>query len=289
MSTIILVTGATGTVGSTTVKTLSALGATVRAGVRSLIKGDSLKRLPGVELVEINFDRPESLMVAFTGVSTAFLITPFAPDQVEMAQKLIDAAKAAGVQHVVRLSVIGADAEPGIQLGRWHRQAEEYLQRSGLSYTVLRPGGFMQNYANQYAATIKENSTFYQPNGEGKTGYIDVRDIGEVAAQILLNPANHAGKTYNLTGAQALSGNEVATILSNVTGRPINYVDVPEAAARAAMQQQGLPSWMTDSLLELSAITRAGYTATLTNHVQEIIGRAPHTFEEFVIAYRDCF
>ncbi|ALJ01430.1 SDR family oxidoreductase [Rufibacter tibetensis] len=289
MSKIILVTGATGTVGSATVKALSALGANVRAGVHSLIKGDNLKRLPGVDLTEINFSRPESLAVAFTGVGTAFLITPFAQDQVEMAQQLVDAAKAAGVKHVVRLSVIGADAEPGIQIGRWHRQAEEYLKSSGLPSTMLRPSGFMQNFTNQYAPTIKENNVFYQPNGEGRAGYIDVRDIGAVAAHVLMNPSEHTGMAYTLTGPQALSGNEVAEIFTRVLGRPINYMDVPEDTARTAMQQQGLPEWMTESLLELGAITRAGYTSGLTSTVKELIGKEPYTFEEFLEAHKHCF
>ncbi|GGK58387.1 SDR family oxidoreductase [Rufibacter glacialis] len=289
MANKILVTGATGTVGSATVKALSSLGAEVRAGVRSLIKGDNLKRLPGVETVELNFSRPENLAVAFTGVGAVFLITPFAQDQVEMAQKLIDAAKGAGVKHVVRLSVIGADAEPSIQIGRWHRQAEEYLKASGLPYTLLRPGGFMQNFVNQYATTIKENNVFYQPNGEGRAGYIDVRDIGAVAAHILMNPSEHAGLAYTLTGPQALSGHEVAEIFTTVLGRPIHYKDIPEDAARTAMQQQGLPDWMTESLLELSAITRAGYTSGLTSTVQEMLGREPHTFQQFVEAHKDCF
>ncbi|RNI26334.1 SDR family oxidoreductase [Rufibacter latericius] len=289
MSNIILVTGATGTVGSATVKALSLLGTDVRAGVRSLIKGDSLKRLPGVELVEINFDRPESLAVAFTGVKTAFLITPFSADQVEMARKLIDAAKTTGVEHVVRLSALGAEAVPGIQLGRWHREAEDYLKSTGMKYTILRPGGFMQNYVNQHAPSIKQNNAFYLPQGDGRAGYIDVRDIGEVAARILMNPEEHAGKEYSLTGLQALSGYEVAEALSKATGRTIQYMDVPEEAARNGMQQQGLPAWMVDSLMELSALTRAGYTSGVTNDVQEIIGRSPFTFEEFAHTFRECF
>ncbi|KAA3436517.1 SDR family oxidoreductase [Rufibacter hautae] len=289
MAHIILVTGATGTVGSATVKALSAAGADVRAGVRSLIKGDSLKRLPGVDLVEINFDRPESLAVAFTGVTTAFLVTPFVQNQVELAQKLMDAAQAAGVKHVIRLSASGAEAEPGIQLARWHRQAEDYLKGTGMNYTLLRPGSFMQNFANMYAHTIKESNTFYQPAGEGRVSHVDVRDIGDVAAEILLNPDEHNGKAYTLTGPQALSGNEVAEIFSRVLGRTIQYVDLPEDAARAAMQQQGMPDWMTESLLELNAITRAGFASGVTSDVQEILGRQPYTFEEFVQVYRDCF
>jgi uncharacterized protein YbjT (DUF2867 family) len=289
MSDIILVTGATGTVGSATVKALDSLGANVRAGVRSLIKGENLKRLPGVELVELNFAHPESLRVAFTGVSTAFLITPFSEDQVQMAKQLIDAAQEAGVRHVVRLSASGAEAEPGIQLGRWHREAEEYLKAKELNNTVLRPGSFMQNFVHQQAGTIKTENAFYLPMGQGRISYIDARDIGEVAAEILLRPEGHDGKAYTLTGPQALTGDEVAEVFSSVLGREIRYIDVPEDAARNAMQQQQLPAWMIDSLLELYSISRAGYASGVTSDVQDVTGRSPYTFQEFVETNRDCF
>ncbi|RNI30791.1 SDR family oxidoreductase [Rufibacter immobilis] len=289
MSSIILVTGATGTVGSATVAALSSQGAKVRAGVHSLIKGENLKRLPGVELVEIDFARPASLAVAFTGVSTALLITPFTQDQVAMAQQLIDAAQAAGVRHVVRLSASGAEAEPGIQLGQWHRQAEEYIKTKELAYTLLRPTSFMQNFVHQQAGSIKEQNAFYLPMGNGRVSYIDARNIGEVAAEILLRPEGHDGKAYTLTGPQALSGSEVARIFSQVTGRTIAYQDVPEEAVRTAMQQQGLPDWMTESLLELHAISRAGYASGLTSDVQAVLGREPYTFQQFAETYKDCF
>ncbi|WP_207432506.1 SDR family oxidoreductase [Sabulibacter ruber] len=289
MAETILITGATGTVGSATVKALSALGATVRAGVRSVIKGDNLKRLPGVEVVEIDFSRPESLKVAFTGVSTAFLITPFAENQVEMAKMLVDAAQAAGLRHVVRLSASGAEVEPGIQLGQWHRMAEEYLKATELNYTILRPGSFMQNFVNQHAQSIIQENSFYLPLGNGRVSYIDARDIGDVAAEILLRPEGHDDRAYTLTGPQALSGYEVAEVLSSVTGRTIEYIDVPEEAARASMQQHGLPDWMTESLLELNAISRAGYASGVTGEVQEIIGRAPYTFQDFAQTYKECF
>ncbi|WP_205504051.1 SDR family oxidoreductase [Rufibacter psychrotolerans] len=289
MSDTILVTGATGTVGSATVKALSAVGARVRAGVRSTIKGENLKRLPGVEVVELDFARPETLAVAFTGVSTALLITPFAADQVEMARKLVDAAQAAGLRHVVRLSASGAEVEPGIQLGQWHRMAEEYLKATELNYTILRPGTFMQNFVHQHAPSIVQENSFYLPMGNGRVAYIDVRDIGDVAAEILQRPEGHDAKAYTLTGPQALSGYEVAQVLSTATGRTISYIDVPEEAARASMQQGGLPDWMTESLLELNAISRTGYASGVTSDVQQIIGRAPYSFQDFALAYKECF
>lgn len=158
MHTTILVTGATGTVGREVVKQLSMLDGDirVRAGVHSVIKGENLKRLPDVEIVEMDFEEPESLHAAFTHADKVFMITPFAHDQVEMAKTLVDEAKKAGVKHIVKLSALGAEAEPGIQMGRWHREIEKYVENSGISYTFLRPASFMQNYINYNAESVEK-------------------------------------------------------------------------------------------------------------------------------------
>lgn len=289
MSDIILVTAATGTVGKETVKALSAQGVRVRAAVHSLIKGENLKRLPGVELVEIDFNRPETLRLAFTGVDKALLITPFVENQVAVGQELINAAQAAAVQHVVRLSASGAEAEPGIRLGREHREVEQSLQSAEINHTILRPTQFMQNFVNQHSATIKEQNAFYISLGQGRISYIDARDIADAAAEILLNPAPHHGRVYTLTGPEALSGEEVAAILSLVVGREISYVDVPAEAARQAMEAHQLPAWMVGSLLELQDISKAGYASGITEDLPQILGRQPYSFHDFAVAYKTCF
>ncbi|GAA4376408.1 SDR family oxidoreductase [Hymenobacter koreensis] len=286
---IILVTGATGTVGSEVVRALTNRGATVRAGVHSIIKGDRLKHInPEVQLVEIDFERPETLTPAFTGVDRVFLLTPFTLNQVELARQLIDAAKAAGVKQVVRLSALGADAEPGIQLGRWHREIERYLELSGLSYVILRPGSFMQNFATYQAEGIQQHGAIHMPLGEGRISYIDVQDIAAVAAAILTDdPARHHGQAYALTGPQALSGHEVAQAIGQAVGREVRYIDLPEEAARQAMQ--GAPQWMTDAMIELNAVGKAGYSATVTSDVEQLAGRPARTIAEFARDNRQAF
>ena len=288
MSETILVTGATGTVGSEVIKALATTEARVRAGVHSLIKGDRFRIFPEVELVEIDFARPESLRVAFTGVTKVFQITPFTPEQVAIGKQLIDAAKQAGVQQVVKLSTSGADAEPGIQLGRWHREAEKYLENSGISYTLLRPTSFMQNFINYQGHSIQQEDKIYQPVGEGKVGYIDVRDIADVARIVLTEPG-HEEKAYELTGPEAISVAQVAATLSEVTGRSITYVDVPEEATRQAMSGAHLPDWMIDGMMELNAIIKAGYAANVTNTVEKLTGQAPRTFAAFAHDYAASF
>ncbi len=284
----VLITGATGTVGSEVVKDLAATDVKVRAGVHSIIKGDRFRIFPEVELVEIDFSRPETLKAAFTGVTKVFLVTPFTADQVAMGKQFIDEAKAVGVQHIVRLSASGADAEPGIQLGRWHRAVEIYLENSGVPYTLLRPTSFMQNFVNYQGHSIQHESKIYLPQGEGQVSYIDARDIASVA-RVVLTESGHAGKAYDLTGPAALSVTEIAKILSEVAGRPITYVDVPEEAARESMSNAHMPTWMVDAMMELNGINKAGYGATITSNVESITGQPAHTFTEFAQDYAACF
>ncbi|TGE26974.1 SDR family oxidoreductase [Hymenobacter metallicola] len=281
----ILITGATGNVGTEVIKALTNRGLTVRAGVHSVIKGDRLKQLyPDIQLVEMDYSKPETLHVALTGVDRVLMITPFSEDQVAVGKRLLDAAKHVGVNYIVRLSAAGADAEPGIQLGRWHREVERYLEQSGLAYSILRPGSFMQNFVNYNADSICREGKLYMPLGEAKVSYIDVRDIAATAAQLLATDSSeHHGKAYELTGPQAVSLTEVATALSQATGRPIAYVDVSEEAARQAMSQS--PAWMRDAMMELYGISKAGYAAGITTAVEAITGCPPRTIEQFAHDY----
>lgn len=284
----ILVTGATGTVGREIIKQLALQDVNVRAGVHSIIKGENLKRLPGVEIVELDFRNPDSLHAAFTHVDRLMLITPLSEDQLEMARNLVEEAKKQGVKYITKLSALGAGAEPGIQLGRWHRQMERYVEESGIPYTILRPAGFMQNLVNHSATSVKKEGKFYMPLGDGKVSYIDARDIAAVAVEVLLSD-EHAGKVYDLTGPEALSHQEMATLLSEATGKQIEFVDVPEEAARQTMESQHTPAAIADALLELYAAQKAGKSAKVTSTVQEITGRTPHSFRQFAKDYQECF
>ncbi|MHA6246721.1 SDR family oxidoreductase [Pontibacter sp. CAU 1760] len=288
MHTTILVTGATGTVGKEVAIQLSMLDdVRVRAGVHSIIKGENLKRLPNLEVVEMDFNNQHSLRPAFTHADKVFMVTPFSEDQVTMAKTLVDEAKQAGVKHIVKLSVIGADATPGLQIGRWHREVEQYIEASGIAYTFLRPTSFMQNFANYDAESIKKDGKFYHPTGNGRVSHIDVRDIAAVAVAILTS-TGHEGKAYELTGPEALSGKEVASILSEVTGKPVDFVDIPEDDARSAMLQH-MPLWMVDAMLELQRAYKENMLEKTTDAVQQLTGRTPHTFRQFATDYKKCF
>ena len=278
MASTILVTGATGTIGSEVVKALAAKpGVTVRIGVRSAAKADKLAA-PNVVPVDFDFARPETIAAAVKGVDLVFLLTPFSADQVEHGRAVVEAAKAAGVKHIVKLSAMGADNEPGIQLGRWHRETEKLVEASGISYTILRPGNFMDNFINFYPPGPDGN--IYVPFGTAAVSYIDARDVAAVAAAVLTEEG-HYGKAYDLTGPEAITTAEVAKAIGEASGRTVKYVDVPEEATSKAMLDMHMPRWMVDAMMELYGITKAGYASGVSPLVKQITGRAPRTFAEF--------
>lgn len=278
MSITILVTGATGTIGTQVIKQLTAHpGVKVRAAVRSTAKADALREL-GAEPVEFEWSRPETFTAALQGADKLFLLTPFAPDQVELAQRLIDAAKAAGIKHIVKLSALGCDNEPGIQLGRWHHAVERAIQAAGIPYTFLRPNNFMENFIGYYPPAPDGN--IYLPFGQGAVSWVDGRDVAAVAVAALLGHG-HEGKVYTLTGGEALTIDQIAAQIAEATGRTIRFVDVPEEAARSAMLGMQMPAWMVNAMMELNGINKAGYAAAITPTVQEITGSAPRSFRDF--------
>jgi uncharacterized protein YbjT (DUF2867 family) len=276
--TTILVTGATGTVASEVLAALEGkAGVKVLAGVRSAAKGGALRR-GNIEPVDFDYSKPETVTAALAGVDKVFLLTPFDLESVRYGKALIDAARAAGVKHIVKLSAFGSEFEPGIQLGRWHREVEKHLEASGVTFTILRPNNFMENFLNYYPPAPDGN--IYLPWGEGACSFIAGEDIGRVAAVVLLN-AGHENKAYTLTGPAALTIGDAARVMSEVSGRAIRYVDVPEAGAHKAMLDLGMPLWMVDGMMELHGIDKAGYAATVTDTVPAVTGQAAVAFSAF--------
>ncbi|MEE9568774.1 MAG: SDR family oxidoreductase, partial [Candidatus Binatia bacterium] len=282
MSSTILVTGATGTVGSEVAKQLSAKGADVRACCHTLSKADRI-RGPGVEIVEVDYAKPETVEAAFPGVERLFLLTPGWPGverTVEITAQLVEEAKKAGVQHIVKLSVLWADTESKIPPFRWHRQAEKIVEESGIPYTFVRPSGFMQTYPISHGQTIKAQSAIYTSAGEGKVGFVDARDIAAVAVEALTGDG-HEGKIYPTTGPEALSHNQVAEILSEVLGRKISHVSVSEEDVRKGFEETGLPDWFLDAAIEGDRNIREGRSSAVSPTVEEVTGKKPRSFEQF--------
>jgi uncharacterized protein YbjT (DUF2867 family) len=282
---MILVTGGTGTSGSEIVKQLAAAGAKFRAMARNPGGADSL-RLPGVEVVAGDFERPESLDAALRGVSKALLLTPPDERQVEQQARFVDAAKRAGVRHVVKFSAAGADPASPARFLRQHGEADRAIQSSGLAWTFLRPPFFMQNLLG--LAGMVKGGTLYQPAGEGRAAFVDVRDIAAVAVNALTQDG-HEGKAYEVTGPRPLSHHDIAAALSSVLGREVKYANVPPEAARQAMLGAGMGAWQVEGILELYALLREGKFERATDVVKRVAGREPTTIEQFIRDHRGSF
>lgn len=284
---MILVTGATGTVGTSVVEELASGDTQFRAMVRDLDRG---KKILGskVKLARANLVDPSSLAAAMDGISTLFLLTPPDARTLTHNKNIVEAAKEAGVKHVVKLSAIGASAESPLQLGRWHAAVEREVEESGMEYTFLQAGSFMQNFF-QDVQSIRERSALYSNRGDGKIAMIDTRDIAEIAAKILTEPRSHSKKTYVLTGREAISDIEVAEELSRVLGRPIECVPISPIKARETMERMGLPDWLTSDLLLLGEFAREGHMAEVSPHAKKLLRRQPRTFATFAKDYKARF
>lgn len=269
---MILIVGANGTVGSQVVNQLVEAGRKVRVLVREPSKAPAHGK--GVEAVVGDLARPETLGGAFAGVEKVFLLSR-GPERLEI--NAIDAAKAAGVRHVVKLSSMGFGPDrDALTIGNWHRAVEAHLEASGLAWTILLAGGFSTN-ALGWAQTIKTQGAAFAATGDGKVSVIDPRDIAAVAAATLTQPG-HEGKRYELTGPEALSFAEQVALIGAAIGRPLRFVDVPPAAARDAMLSSGMPAPVAEGMLEVMAKIKAGSAETISPAVEQVLGRKPRAF-----------
>jgi uncharacterized protein YbjT (DUF2867 family) len=283
---MILISGATGKVGTDLVEQLVAGGQTVRALARDPEKAATT--LPGaVELARGDLADAESIEEALAGVEKMFLLAPVDPRMVEMEAHAVAAAKAAGIAHLVKLSAIGADAASPWMFASVHGKSEENIRRAGLPFTFLRPNFFMQNLLAS-AETIKSQGAIYQPAADSSASYIDTADIAAVAAKVLTS-AGHEGKTYTLTGPQSLTYQQVADILSRAIGKPVKYIDAPRDAAKQAMIASGMPEWLAEAISQLMDACRLGRMAAVSPDVPNVLGRPGRTLEQFVKDNRNAF
>jgi uncharacterized protein YbjT (DUF2867 family) len=280
----ILITGATGNVGQPTVEALVESGEAVRAAVRD---ENDAKRLPdGVEPIVFDFTDPSSWAAAYDGVDRMFLMRPPPISNIERDMlPSLEAAQKAGVEHVVLLSLLGAEKNPVVP----HRKLEDWLVPSHMSYTFLRPSFFMQNLSTTHLEDIRDHDEIFVPAGDGKTSFIDARDIGEVAAMALADPDAHRDIAYPLTGSEALSYGQVAEIFTEVLGRRITYPKPGAIRFAWRMKKRGTPLPFVGVMTALYTVCRLGKADTVTEDLERLLGRPPISMRQFVADHREAF
>ncbi|TLV03989.1 SDR family oxidoreductase [Dyadobacter luticola] len=283
----ILVTGATGSVGMELCKALSGRGVHFKAMVRAISKAGDLAKLPGAELVQGDFDDAGSLSNALQGIERSFLLTNSSEQAEEQQLRFVEAARQAGVLHIVKLSQWAASADSPVRFLRYHAAVEEEIRESGLRFTFLRPNLFMQGLLG-FRDTIRNQGVFFGAVGDARISLIDVRDIAAVAAAALTDPAQE-DKIYNLTGPEALSHNDIAEKLSAAVGSPIMFVNLDSRSLEKMLLEVGFPQWQAEGLVEDYAHYQRGEADEVASGVADATGNLPRSFDQFAKDYADYF
>ncbi len=255
-------------------------GANVRGAVRNFDKADKLK-LNRDHLVYFDYSKPETFEEAFRDISRVlFIAPPGDPNAYSLIVPAIDHAINAKVDQIVVLSVYGADRSDEIPL----RKIEKHVETSRIPYTFIRPNFFMQNFTTGFLAEFLKTGSIILPAGDGKTSFIDVRDIGEVITTVLTEKG-HENKIYNITGPEALDHYEVASLLSEYLDKDIKYNPISEDAMRKALKARGTPDASIDFMIGLYIPVKNGKDKKITKDVKRVIGRKPRNFEQFLEDY----
>ncbi|MGA8573662.1 MAG: SDR family oxidoreductase [Desulfobaccales bacterium] len=271
---MILVIGATGTIGTQLVDQLTQADYSVRAFTRN---PERAAKFGGkVEVAIGNLDDEKSLLQAMRGVQRCFLITR----STQQDKNALVAAKEAGVGHVVKISTQEAGWTPVQGHGHWHREREELIRASGLTWTFLRPSMYM-SFALSWVQSLRAENAIYSAGGPGKLGPVDPWDVAAVA-KAALTISEHENVAYELTGPELLSFGEMAATLSKVTGRPIRHVDISDTEQGEIFSKMGLPKYTVDGLVETFSLIRNGRFAYLTEDVEKVTATRPRTFETWV-------
>ncbi|MDR0359924.1 MAG: SDR family oxidoreductase [bacterium] len=287
---MVLITGATGTVGSNVLRILVNRGEPVRAMTRDpqRIPASLPASLPGIEVARADFDDPPSLLQAVRGVDAIFLMSAPASPSARHELAMLEAARAGGVSRIVKLSAIGTgETIDGKTLGRWHLRSEQALRADGFDWTVLRPSVFASN-SLWWADAIASGRPISNLTGAGVQGVVDPRDVAGVAVEALLSPT-HGGRTYTLTGPDLLSVPDQAAVLTEVLGVPVRSGDTPLDDARTHLLASGMDAAAVDVMVTGLAWTRAGHNAVVTDDVERVLGRPPASFERWCRDHRAAF
>ena len=276
---LVLVVGASGTVGSELVKLIGQKGFRVRATTSKVVKSGQS------DLFQINLATGEGVKAAFEGVDRAFLLSPPGyADQYATLSPLVQEAKRKGLKKVVLMTAMGADA---VETSPF-RRVELELEKSGISYNIIRPNWFLQNFNTFWIQGIREQGKILVPGGSAKVSFIDARDIAAVAAELLTND-KHSNKAFDLTGSESVDHATVAQALAKATGKPIQYQDISPETFRQALLSAGLPADYVSFLLMIFGFLREGYSARKTDHVKQITGKDPINLNQYAADFKQAW
>jgi uncharacterized protein YbjT (DUF2867 family) len=276
---VITVTGSSGTIGSELVGLLSKAGVPTRAVFRSRsVRQD----LPNVAWLQADLSDAGMLEAVLAGTTRLFLLSGNDAGFGKLQIEVLRAAERLAVAHVVKLSALGASNHSNSWIAREHWEVEQALQQTKMTWTLLRPHAFMQNWLGDIAESVRAEGVIYAPIGDGRVPFVDTRDIAAVAAETLLNPAAHIGHRYFLTGGEAVGYTDVAAALSHVTGKRVIYRPLSMDEARTRMAARGLPSASIDAMLAIAAYQKAGGATThVSDSIARILGRPPRSIRDF--------
>jgi uncharacterized protein YbjT (DUF2867 family) len=287
---MIAVIGATGNTGRAAVRELRALGELPLCVVRNVDKAREVLGADSKIAVAEVTDR-SALERALAGIHNVLVVTGHNPQSDEQQINILEAAGAAGVKFFVKISggraVVGPDSESIV--GRGHHRVEEAMKRSGLAWSILRPGLFMQNTLMQAPLIKNENKMVLAFPKDVPIAFIDTRDSGAFAAHIVRDAGKHAGKTYEYTGVQSSFG-EFANRFSEVLGRPIDYVQLSLEQAEQGMKGRGMPDWLIAHQIAVARVAaKGGFSTVNTQPIQELLGRMPLTIKQFIEDHKAAF
>jgi uncharacterized protein YbjT (DUF2867 family) len=282
MTSTILVTGTTGKIGTHLTNELLDDNAPFRVFVRNPDKASRLKA-KGIDTAVGTFEDEAALNNAMRGIEKLVMLTPADRHLVMHQENIIKAALRNDVKHIVKISAIGTDLNASVALLRWHAEIEHLIKKLGINYTFLRPNLFIQNFLNQ-APSIQHKNEFYTPVAHGRIAMIDVQDVALAVAKVLLSEG-HTNRTYTLTGPQALSYEEIASLLSRLLMRPIFFTPISFDNAFRAMVSMGMPQWMASDLVGMSRMAENGNMEEVTPDLEQLTGSKGTTFEQFMLEH----
>ncbi|HET9872045.1 MAG TPA: SDR family oxidoreductase [Propionibacteriaceae bacterium] len=272
----IAVTGSTGQLGGRVARRLERAGVPQKLLVRDLSRAPQLY---GSEAVQASYGDSDAAAAALAAVPTVLMVSGSETlDRVDQHRSFVDAAVAAGVEHLVYTSFVGASPTATFTLVRDHWATEEYIRASGLAYTFLRDN----IYADFLPGMVGADGVLRGPAGNGRLAAVAQDDIADVAAAVLQDPAAHRGATYNLTGPAALTLAEVAAVISEVTGRTVSYHPETLAEAYASRESYGAPDWQVEAWVSTYTAIAAGELQTVTTDVQSVTGHPATSLDELL-------